>query len=207
MGTVSKYNPLRERRLSYKARRTGFREPRQRFLIVCEGARTEPNYFERFRVPKDVRQIDVRGLGYNTVTLVEAAIQLREDGDYDQVWCVFDKDDFSADIFNRAIDLALRNEIKVAYSNEAFELWYVLHYDFLNAGVTRDQYITILEQRMKRKYEKNSRSMYDLLAPMQETALRNARNLQANYDPSRPAQDNPSTTVHLLVEELNRFIS
>jgi hypothetical protein len=31
-----------------------------------------------------------------------------------------------------------------------------------------------------------------------------ATNLLATYDPSDPAHDNPSTTVHLLVQELNK---
>ena len=60
-------------------RRVNFRELRQRFLIVCEGENTEPNYFNSFRVPGEV--IDVRGIGENTVRLVERAIKLMEEDD------------------------------------------------------------------------------------------------------------------------------
>lgn len=47
----------------YSPRKVNTRELKQRFLIVCEGERTEPNYFKSFRVPKNVVSIDVRGLG------------------------------------------------------------------------------------------------------------------------------------------------
>lgn len=38
-------------------------EPIQTFLIVCEGRRTEPNYFRAFRVPANV-QVQIEGKGY-----------------------------------------------------------------------------------------------------------------------------------------------
>jgi hypothetical protein len=88
-------------------------------LIVCEGERTEPAYFGSFRVPKDIVSISVRGLGYNTVSLVQEAIKLKSNEDYDQVWCVFDRDSFPVQNFNNALQIAERNDIRVAYSNEA----------------------------------------------------------------------------------------
>ena len=38
----------------YTKRSVGTRETVQRFLVVCEGEKTEPNYFRSFRVPKNV---------------------------------------------------------------------------------------------------------------------------------------------------------
>lgn len=202
---MPKYDHFRSHHRPYSDRMVNKRELKQRFLIVCEGEATEPNYFRSFRVPKEVAEIDVHGLGYNTVSLVREAMRLRDRGDYDQVWCVFDRDSFSVGDFNNAISLAKRNRIKIAYSNEAFELWYVLHFDFLNTGIRRHQYVDILERRMGSKYQKNSRDMYDLLQSRQVTALNHATRLLKMYKPRRPAVDNPSTTVHLLVVELNRF--
>jgi RloB-like protein len=125
--------PLRERQRIYSARAVDTTEPLDRFLIVCEGAKTEPNYFRSFRVPRDV--IDVHGLGENTIRIVERAIELKAEDNYDQVWCVFDRDSFPAQNFNAALELSRRHGIEVAYSNESFELWYVLHFEFLNSGI------------------------------------------------------------------------
>ncbi len=51
-------------------------EPRQRFLIVCEGSKTEPHYFEKFRVSTDPL-IKVIGAGNNTINVIETAIKIR----------------------------------------------------------------------------------------------------------------------------------
>lgn len=187
----------------YMQRRVDALPIRQRFLIVCEGEKTEPNYFQRFRVPQVVVQVE--GLGMNTVSLVQRAIELREQDDYDQTWCVFDKDDFLDENFNAAIAVARNNGIGVAYSNQSFELWYILHFDYMKSAITREDYMRILDKKLGHKYEKNSTNIYAELRDSQTTAIRNARQLLNEYHPSKPAKDDPSTTVHLLVEQLVKF--
>ncbi len=190
----------------YSPRKVNTREVRQRFLIVCEGEKTEPNYFRSFRVPKDVAEIDVQGLGENPSKLVQSAKELKKQEDYDQIWCVFDRDSWTIEDFNNAIKNANAEGFKVAYSNEAFELWYVLHFEFLNTGIPRSDYLRKLTSLLSRTYQKNSETIYDELFEKQSIAIRNAENLLKQYDPHIPAKDNPSTTVHLLVQELNKFI-
>ncbi len=73
---MSKRPYLKARQRSYIQRPVNRRNIRQRFLIVCEGEKTEPGYFLHFRVPKLV--VDVQGLGFNTVRLVQEAISQRE---------------------------------------------------------------------------------------------------------------------------------
>ena len=176
---------------------------RQRFLIVCEGEKTEPNYFMSFRVPGIIAE--VYGEGMVTMSLVQKTIELRHQDDYDQTWCVFDKDDNSDDEFNRAIDFAARNNISVAYSNQCFELWYVLHFNYLTNSITRNDYMRILDDKLHHKYEKKSRAIYSELRDSQQTAIRNAEKLLLEYNPRRAARDDPSTTVHLLVKQLLKF--
>lgn len=108
--------------------------------------------------------------------------------------------------FNNAINNAEAQGFQVAYSNEAFELWYVLHFEFLNTGIPRSDYKKKLTSLLKRPYKKNSDTIYDDLLEKQSIAIKNAENLLKQYDPHIPAQDNPSTTVHVLVQELNKFI-
>jgi len=185
-------------------RRVNTREIRQQFLIVCEGDRTEPNYFNSFRVP--TARIKVLGTGFNTVSLVERAIAEKTHGEYDQVWCVFDRNSFPAENFNQALSLAEQNRIRVAYTNEAFELWYILHFNYCDSAISRKDYCDKLSDLLGIKYMKNMEDIYELLAPRQGDAIRNAKSLLNQYNPPKPERDNPSTTVHILVEQLNRFM-
>jgi hypothetical protein len=182
----------------------GTRELVERFLIVCEGEKTEPSYFGAFRVPKYVAT--VRGVGANTLSLVNHAIELSREDEYDQTWCVLDRDSFPPDQFNAALELASKHEIRVAYSNEAFEIWYLLHFSYCDAALARSEYARRLTKLLGRRYQKNCETIYEELLPRQEDAIRNARQLLHRYSPCRPETDNPSTTVHLLVQELNRFV-
>lgn len=90
-------------------------EPSPSFLIVCEGEKTEPNYFEAFgRKIKSVK-VKVHGAARNTKSLVEFTKEIIRDKkinheEYDQVWCVFDRDSFTLDNFNAAFDIA-KNKI------------------------------------------------------------------------------------------------
>lgn len=196
----SKFAP---RARSRSARKFETLEPRQRFLVICEGKRTEPNYFLAFRVSG--LQLKVVGAGDNTTNLVTIAEDERAKSDYDQVWVVMDRDSFPAANFNEALQRASSLDIQVAYSNEAFELWYILHFDYLQAGVERSRYMSMLTERLGRKYRKNDRDIFGLLLPLQDTAIRNATRLASIYAPLRPEQANPSTSVHLLVTELRKF--
>ena len=189
-------------------RRTNFREVRQRFLIICGGEQTEPNYFRAFRTPKVV--VTVQAIGKSPREVVEGARkrvweEQRQGEEYDQVWCVFDRDEFPGGDFNAAIVAARRNGLRVAYSNEAFELWYLLHFLYLETAVHRRDYIGRLNTLLGHPYAKNSETMYAELEDRMMEAMRNAERLLAQYEPPNPANDNPSTTVHLLVGELLRY--
>jgi hypothetical protein len=196
---------LQARRASYKRKVNRF-EPRKRFLIVCEGKMTEPNYFKKFPIPPD-SVIKIEGIGANTDSLVKKTIDLKAKQKYDEVWVVFDRDSFTPEHFNNAILLADAHGIHYAYSNEAFELWYYLHFHYLDTGITRDDYCERLskEDCLGHKYEKDSETIYDQLLARQSVAIKHAKKLLAEYNPRNPVSDKPSTTVHLLVEQLNRL--
>lgn len=185
----------------YKSRPIEVLPQRETFLIVCEGEKTEPNYFRAFKIPSKVIEVD--GAGADPMTVVDRAIALRAKRKYDQVWCVFDRDSFHPNRFVGAITRARAENISVAYSNEAFELWYLLHFNYVVAGVPRKAYAKMLSGCLGMPYRKNDKRMLTLLAHLQGTAIANARRLLANYSPCKPHKDNPSTTVHLLVEAIS----
>ena len=138
-----KLEPALERRYARQAQRRKTRTIVCKILIVCEGTKTEPNYFEAFKRLNHgttVYDIEVKGLGANTTSVVDKAIDLKSKGNYDRVWAVFDKDSFSDDKFNGAIIKAEKNGICCAWSNEAFELWYLYHFVNRTTGMHREEY-------------------------------------------------------------------
>jgi len=178
---------------------------RPRLLIVCEGAKTEPNYFLAFKVTNEVY-----GKGLNTVSLIaEAERRNRQEGPFDQIWCVFDRDSFPADDFNRAIELAASKKFRVAYPNEAFELWYLLHFCYVDTALHRSQYAEKLEECLGRKYKKHDSEIYELLQAKgdEPQAVRFAERLRLHHSPELPCSHrNPETTVDLLVQDLRRIL-
>ncbi len=191
---------------SYSIRKLDVREVKQRFLIVCEGKKTEPYYFKSFRVPKAI--VAIEGAAGDPTRLVNSARKLADEDEYDQVWCVFDRDEgaWTSQNFNNALQNAKTYGFHVAYSNECFELWYILHFEFLNTGLPRSDYEDKLSELLGVKYRKNDATIYQQLLVKQEIAIKYARKLLESYNPIDPERNNPSTTVHLLVEALNKFL-
>lgn len=211
------------------------KEYQNSLLIVCEGEQTEPNYFKAF--PTSGVKVKVLGKGKNTLSLVNDAIvewkKFAEEGKYyEKLWCVFDRDDFLQENYNQAFETITNEEIKlnkskykrktgreisikIAYSNEAFELWYLLHYDYHTTGYRRERYKKMLSKRMKKTYSKNDPNMYNFLYELsirtnakqgQEFALKNAAKLRANINSLQVHNTNPSTSVDQLVLELNKYL-
>lgn len=187
-------------------RKQDARSKRKRLLVVCEGAKTEPTYFEAFPIAEPHKVIVV-GAGDHTLSLVHRALTERDDqGPFTETWVVLDRDGFKAERFNAAIQLARRERLKVAYTNEAFEAWYLMHFHYCDAALSRTTYGDRLTEALERPYRKNDPSMYATLQERQATAIRNAERLLASYGAAHdPEADNPSTTVHLLVKRLNEL--
>lgn len=199
-------------RSSDLSRRQGVREIKQSFLIVCEGEKTEPDYFKAFRMT--AATVKAVGQAMNTMTLVSKAISIREADQkrkkvYDQCWVVFDKDDFPAKDFNQAIQFAEKNGFRVAYSNQAFEYWFLLHYNLYTGAIHRNQYKDMLTKLTGIPYSKiegYGAVMYNLLLSRQQQAINNAETVLAEISHGNPAEEESSTTVQRLVIELNKFL-
>lgn len=108
----------------------------QRVIRVhSEGERTEPDYLGHWCVQRGSSlRISWGTTGADPMSLVRAArVDMREmkrirrpaDRPFDQVWCVFDRDDHLH--VNSAINEARQGGIHVAFSNPCFELWLLLH--------------------------------------------------------------------------------
>lgn len=200
-----------------KGRRENTRQKQVRFLIVCEGAKTEPYYFKALvkGSMSDVREVDIQGVGMGTVALIKETkaikheLERKNNMHFDRVWVVFDKDDFKD--FNQAIAMAEGLGYGSAWSNEAFELWYCLHFIFLSTGINRSEYIKLIESALKHeagnnnfKYTKGNPDIYHLLQQYgdENMAKRHAARLRRLFIGTNYASHNPCTMVDKLVDEL-----
>lgn len=188
---------------------------RKKYLIVCEGEKTEPNYFESYKMllPRGLVELDIVGEGDNTLNIVNKVIELRDlalkDGViYDECWAVFDKDSFSNERFNSAVFLARNDSVKCAYSNEAFELWYLLHFEFYQNAMSRSVYNSLLSVHLREDYRKNSTDILQKLLKFgdENLAIERAIRLSEEFDGMNPASENPVTYVHLLIKSLRQYL-
>lgn len=207
-------------------RKKDIRNKRKYYLIVCEGEATEPNYFEGLKqdLPKGVLtayQIDIAGTGRNTQSLVDEALRLQTVYEknttrkIDRLWVVFDKDSFTPQDFNGAIQRCHNSDVGCAWSNEAFELWYLLHFQYYENAISRRRYKEMIENHLKPilgnefRYEKNSEQMYALLKEYGslDNAIRNAKRLAERFEGRQDyANHNPCTMVYRLIEELKALV-
>lgn len=179
----------------------------RRILILCEDTKSSRDYLDRFHYDPSQVQIDCVGTGMNTDSLMEEAIQrklkaVKNKEQFERIWVVFDKDDCSLQQFNRAFDLASSHgEIVPCWSNECFELWYLLHFCYRETGIGRSEINAELSRYLGKTYEKFDDSLFDQLSGKINTALKNADKLDfSNTGESR--RGNPSTRVHELVNML-----
>jgi hypothetical protein len=152
--------------------------------------------------------------------------------DFDHKWIVIDRDSprvngggHSKEDFNNALKNAKSKKsnfnIEVAYANDSFELWYLLHFEYRNSAISRDEILTQVIKRLKEhdtykfsklskdniKQENYTKMIFETLKPLQGDAIKNAKKLLDSYgDEHNPERDNPSTRVHLLVEVLNGLV-
>lgn len=196
----------------------GFRQSETRripdkFLIVCEGEKTEPNYFNWLRTNWKLKSSDVHitGKSGDPLGVIRTAISMKSaakgKNKYDQVWAVFDRDNFSNARLGQAF-LEARNEgIFVAFSNESFELWYLLHYNLRETSIGRKELCDELSELFGEKYEKSSRKIFTKLKLHMKKAVTHAKYLVSSRPNEKAPQSNPYTGVYLLVEEFAKNAS
>lgn len=199
--------PRRQPRQHLK-RRQPRREPYDRVLIVCEGERTEPLYFQdlaaRYRLSTANVLILGRGVDPRTVVRVAKKLQSKEarNGErYDRIYCVFDRDEHAT--FENACHEARVSGICLSRSWPCFEFWLRLHF-----GLTRRPYSRFRGKSAAQHcvdelrgllpgYEKGAPGLFRELENRLESAIADAARARTDAEATR--EFNPSTEVHLLV--------
>lgn len=157
-------------------------EIHKRILIVGEGVNTEPSYFDKFRIPGVI--VVAKGLGEGTRKLVNDVEGVREEEErklgvpFDEIWVAFDKDSFKD--FDQAINEACDKGYHAAYSNQAIEYWFILHFkDHQGSAMSRTEYAKSLNKLLEPfgiNYDPDAKEITDELFDVLW------KNLQAAYD-------------------------
>jgi hypothetical protein len=129
------------------------------FIVFCEDSEIEPLYFKSFEKAGVVKVNEVpnqkhglRNVNNAITKCVNDGLMVYENGAYrraenitENIWCVFDRDTENQDPaqvdpannldFDNAITFAGQHDIPVAWSNDVFELWFLLHFEDVAPGV------------------------------------------------------------------------
>jgi hypothetical protein len=145
-----------------------------------------------------------------------AADRFRQDRSIDKCFCVIDRDRHASDNFNGAISSANsinrssnKREFVVHVSDPCIEYWFILHFQYTRTPFTesgpKSRGACALEKltSLWPEYKKNLENIGSLLEPRSAIARANA--IQALQDAENTNEPNPSTSLHLLMEELERM--
>ena len=197
-------------------------------LIVCEGDKTEPDYFNALIDDLQLNTANIKIAentdGSSPRNVVDVARKKykedkkagKETGEkFDQVYCIFDKDTHST--YREALDIIRREQqqgkrgcpIHAVTSIPCFEFWLLLHFtkttkDFhAGRGSICANVIADLKKHIP-AYEKGEmKEIYQLVKNRIPKAIAGAK--QAEHHCATGGTDTPSTQVYALVEYLQHL--
>lgn len=221
MGSDDLFSKRKARKNDALERQKKERARSQRFLIVCEGTKTEPYYLKEITDDLGIKPQVVKVApndGASPDRVVAHALKLYEEdaicGDsFDRVYCVFDRD--KHDTFDAAVQKT--KELKEAKNPKpfeaitsvpCFEYWLLLHFGltdqpFRAAGKKSvcDRLMSVLRTKPGfKKYDKGQHGIYGLLKDKTSIAVKGAKQVRRNA--TKTGQDDPSTQIDILVEAL-----
>lgn len=213
-------------------------------IIACEDSVSSPAYFQmiidQLIKAKKITQDSIvivphDGATHPTGVLANLKNYKNKYGktykEFDNKWIVIDRDvaivnagGHTAQDFNNAIKNAKNRRkdlnVDVAYANDAFELWYLLHFEYRTTAMIRDEIVQQVIKKLKEiephkfaslnrdniKQANYAKLIFETLQNSQSIAIDNANRLLNSYGENHnPENDNPSTTIHRLVILLNEI--
>jgi hypothetical protein len=185
-------------------------------LIICEGE-TEKLYFGEIKnsLPREKQRglvIDIeRAKGRSPINIVKEAIVRKKTAKtkgapYDEVWVVFDHDNFP----NRqaAFQLAEKAGISIAYSSINIEVWYIFHYEYRTTPFANGQAAKkYFESKYINKYKPGTTRVFESIKSLTHTAIDNAEKLRNHHKETSPGGAHLCTlNPYLTIDELVNYL-
>ncbi len=210
---MSNKNSRADKVASSFERRGEKKEAGKRYLIVCEGSKTEPNYFREMRHDLRIRtaKIEICGeeCGSDPVSVFNYAASVFDSdkgAKFDAVFCVIDKDDHK-NLDEALAKIEAKGEGFVAVlSYPCFEYWLLLHYVLHRSAFTKTATKSIggvVISTLKKHdptYSKGTKGTWVRYKQKLQTAMDNATQIKKSATNS--GNLNPSTSMHEVVELL-----
>ena len=215
-------NQSRERQSRKLERRKARRASYDRILIVTEGSKTEPNYFQEIRHYFKLHTANLAILHSEYGTQPTQVVEFGHDKflelnkSFEHVYCVFDRDDH--DNFHDALAIAASHNRK--YKNDTgqltnfkaissipcFELWLLLHFAPFTKEMHRNEvYAELKKAGRLPDYEKGEIGVFGKTHHLLKNAYQNADILRKQRE--RDHNENPYTDIHDLVYMLTNLRS
>lgn len=196
------------------------KEPYDKVLIVCEGLKTEPNYFNEIKVRYEISSLNIvidGHCGSSPEFVVNHAKKLANKEEklgspFDRVFCVFDKDNHPG--YDKALKQIRGQKSQLFQSVQSvpsFEFWLLLHFEYTTRAYVSQKGNTVGHQVIKdlkkhpamAHYDKGEKGIFNQLFNQLEQAKSNAKRVLKAAESNDT--DNPSTHVHTLVEYLQNL--
>jgi len=209
MGTDNLFHKRKAKAAEGLERRKAKRAPYNKILIVCEGEKTEPNYFsELINFYKlNTANVEIDGTcGSSPKSVFERAIELYRNeeskGDaFDFVYCVFDKDNHNTydETLAKISGQIPKGVFNSATSVPCFEYWLLLHFQYTTKPYHAPGSSSIGNEVLKAlkavfpEYTKGSENIFEILSGQLEFAKANAQRALAHAESNHT--DNPTTYI------------
>lgn len=224
------------------------------FVLFCEDEVAEPLYFEKLAERYSNIIVNAhKGVSHKKQNVNKALAYCKEEGLLSNltidtlsmgsnIWCIYDRDKWEDDLEKNLIDdidydtsirLAKECGVNVAWSNDSFELWVLLHFSKIErleeSYQHRKKYYEDLTEIVKNfthepeilsqitshpnfNYKDGMKKRKNFKKVLLPELMRNIDNavLNANFlenlspATSDPSERSPCTLVHKLVEEIDR---
>ncbi|MCE9785976.1 RloB family protein [Shewanella algae] len=216
MGTDNLHGKRKARKAKELERKFGKRKRYEKVLIVCEGSKTEPIYFNdlishyKLSTANVIVDDNKETCPFKLLGIAKKIVKEHDKfgSPFDKVYCVFDKDSHSKyDAAKSAIESMKGNPKYYAITSvPSFEYWLLLHFRDTVKPYKSTQSKSIgdlVYDDLRKEYPKYCKAcigIYSDIQPKQGVALDRAS--RGRLQVTELGTDNPSTKVDILINEL-----